>query len=65
MKIKKTGRWYFKPKFFGGFDLYIEEKITYNSFYPHIQEEYRYRKGNLSDLCELGLHNDTMNIKIK
>lgn len=27
--ITKTGKWYFKPKFWGGFDLYIEIKQTY------------------------------------
>jgi hypothetical protein len=56
MKVK-TGKWYFKPKIFGGFDLYVEERITNDKFYPKYDYT-RYRKGNLVDLCELGLHND-------
>lgn len=56
MKVK-TGKWYFKPNIFKGFDLYVEERIINDGFYPEYSYT-QYRKGNLVDLCELGLHND-------
>jgi len=56
--ITKTGKYYFKPKLFGGFDLYIEEKIISDKFYPPIQDKYRYRKGTLTDLIELKIIHD-------
>lgn len=61
----KTGKYYWtRRKFWGGFDLWLEEKITNDKFYPEY-EYYKYRKGNLSDLGELGIMHDNMSSKFK
>jgi len=63
---KKTGKYYFKPKFFGGWDLYFEEKLTVCKDKLPTEVYYEYRKGNkISDMGELGLLHDNMKSKFK
>lgn len=58
---KLTGKWYFKPKFFGGYNLYVEEKQTS----LHYNDKYTYRKATFSELFELGLLHNGMKCQTK